>query len=341
MSIIDFLANARGLAKGAKLVALSDLEHTAEENVVSLWSLAALRGRLIEVSGANGTAALTSVIDLVHEAQTQGEPVAWIVPTAVDERGGMFYPPDAADCGIDLAALVIVRTANPAAAGRAAERLMRSGAFGLVVIDFGANNNTVLPAGAMTNPDYPAAVAHALAVRPEPPAHPAPITSLSVSPTASLTLLEGGDPLAPSTSSHSSSHSSRSALPASHSPQLRVVRGEPSSADSSRVVHDEPPLRVFRGQPLPASDAPVVAGPKLPDAVLGRLVGLAQAHDVVVVCVTEKSSDAASLGSLISLRVEAERMPLLGGCEVKVRALKDKHRGPGWARDIGVSTYGD
>ncbi|HEY4180004.1 MAG TPA: hypothetical protein VGM90_24345 [Kofleriaceae bacterium] len=311
MSVIDFLANARGLAKGAKLVALDDLA-PAVEPVTSLWSLAALRGRLVEISGSRGTAALTSVIDLVHEAQTQGEPVAWIVPTPVDERGGMFYPPDAADCGIDLAALVIVRTANPSAAGRAAERLMRSGAFGFVVIDFGANDATVLPAGAMTNPDYPAAVAHALAVRPErlePPVHP----------TASLRLLEGGEPLPPSTSSLSSSRSSLSASPASPSPQLRVVRGEPPRA----------------------LDAPAVPGPKLPDAVLGRLVGLAQAHEVAVVCLTEKSADAASLGSLISLRVEAERMPMLGGCEVTVRALKDKHRGPGWARGIGVSTYGD
>ncbi|CAN5902705.1 hypothetical protein BH11MYX2_BH11MYX2_21190 [soil metagenome] len=307
MGVIDFLANARGLAKTAKLVALSDLEQPADDNVVSLWSLAALRGRLVEISGANGTAALTSVIDLVHDAQTQGEPVAWIVPTAVDERGGMFYPPDAADCGIDLAALVIVRTANPAAAGRAAERLMRSGAFGLVVIDFGANNNTVLPAGAMTNPDYPAAVAKALAVRPE---------SAHVTP---LNVLPGGEPFPPSTVSPSSSRSSPPASSASHSPQLRVVRGEPP----------------------PVYDAPAVAGPTLPDAVLGRLVGLAQAHEVTVVCVTEKSADASSLGSLISLRVEAERMPMLGGCEVTVRALKDKHRGPGWANAIGLGTYGD
>jgi hypothetical protein len=107
-------------------------------------------------------------------------------------------------------------------------------------------------------------------------------------------------------------------------------------------VRGEPPsIRVVRGEPPSSPDAPAVIGPKLPDAVLGKLVGLAQAHEVVVVCITEKSADAASLGSLVSLRVEAERKPLLGGCEVTVRALKDKTRGPGWTSGIGVSTYGD
>jgi recombination protein RecA len=63
----------------------------------------------------------------------------------------------------------------------------------------------------------------------------------------------------------------------------------------------------------------------------GRLVTLAQQHDAAIVFVTEKSAEAASLGSLVSLRGEALRMRRDdGGFTCLVRALKDKRRGPGW-----------
>lgn len=39
----------------------------------------------------------------------------------------------------------------------------------------------------------------------------------------------------------------------------------------------------------------------------GRLVGLAQTHAAAVVCLTEKAADLPSLGSLVSLRIEAQR----------------------------------
>ena len=70
-------------------------------------------------------------------------------------------------------------------------------------------------------------------------------------------------------------------------------------------------------------------------AHLGRLVKLAQAHDAAVVCLTEKASDAVSLGSLVSLRAEALRLRDRDrGYDVTLRALKDKRRGPGWSRTI-------
>jgi recombination protein RecA len=59
--------------------------------------------------------------------------------------------------------------------------------------------------------------------------------------------------------------------------------------------------------------------------VQGRLVTLAQTHDAAIVCLTEKSAETPSLGSLISLRAEAMR---LHG-EITLRVLKDKRRGPG------------
>lgn len=90
-------------------------------------------GRLVELSGACGSARTTLALAAIRAAQLEGEPCAWI-----QFAGGPFYPPDAAECGVDLAALVVVHVPfAPGAAGpfRAAEILLRSGAFGLVVVD--------------------------------------------------------------------------------------------------------------------------------------------------------------------------------------------------------------
>lgn len=104
------------------------------------WGLAALAGRVIELSGQGGAAALTVGMSLVLEAQRAGEPVVWI-----SCRVPAFYPPDAARLGIDLSAMPVVRPPDPAAGGRAAWHLLRSGAFGMAVIDLGDRD---LPAGA-------------------------------------------------------------------------------------------------------------------------------------------------------------------------------------------------
>jgi recombination protein RecA len=136
-----FLANARGTVATAKVMSLDELRarRGGTEAVDSRWSLAALRGRLVELSARGASATLTTAMEIVLEAQTQQEPVAWL--TLVN---GTFYPPDVADCGVDLAALVVVRTLDVVAAARSAERLLRSGAFGLVVLDLGANNGAAL-----------------------------------------------------------------------------------------------------------------------------------------------------------------------------------------------------
>jgi len=192
----SFLAKAT-----AKVVAL-------EQQPQDRWGLAAIRGRLVELSARGATATLTTAIELVVEAQTTGEPVAWIALAS-----GTFYPPDVADCGVDLAALVVVRAPDAITCARAAERVLRSGAFGLVVIDYAASK------------------------------------------------------------------------------------------------------------------------PELSTAHQGRLVTLAQSHDAAVVCLTEKSHDASSIGSLVSLRVEALRKRSSNGeFDVTLNALKDKRRGPGWTR---------
>jgi recombination protein RecA len=207
-----FLANARGAAKTAKLVSLAELRPASGgDPAEARWGFAAVRGRLVELSARGASATLTAAIELVGEAQAQHEPVVWIALPA-----GTFYPPDVADSGIDLAALVVVRVPDALAAARTAERCLRSGAFGLVVIDLGGL---------------------------------------------------GG-----------------------------------------------------------ASEARA----QLPMAIQGRLVTLAQTHDAAVVCLTEKPGDAASLGSLVSLRAEALREHARPDFAISVRVIKDKRRGPGW-----------
>lgn len=182
------------------------------------FCLTELAGRLVELSGDGASAVLTAATKLMLDAQAAREPAAWI---GTDES--CFFPPDVAESGVDLTALVVVRVpvVNAAAVSSkrprasllavAAERLMRSGAFGLVLLDLGKQ--------------------HALT------------------------------------------------------------------------------------QPLQS-----------------RLLGLAQHHQTAVLCLTEKSVQEASIGSLISLRVHVGRTWLGSerfACELQVR--KDKRRGPVWS----------
>ena len=96
------------------------------------WSLATAAGRFIALDHApeTGTAALSLVAGLIREAQEQQGLVAWI---AGPQR--IFFPPDFAAAGIDLAALPIVRAPDGVKAARVAHTLLRSGSFALVVLD--------------------------------------------------------------------------------------------------------------------------------------------------------------------------------------------------------------
>lgn len=96
------------------------------------WSRTELVGRLVELSGQGASAALTLAFGVVAQAQRAGEPTAWINATLA-----CFYPPDAAAGGVDLGALVVVQVTGAESAGRAADKLLRSGAFGAVVLDLG------------------------------------------------------------------------------------------------------------------------------------------------------------------------------------------------------------
>ena len=96
------------------------------------WTSAALGGCLAELSGAGASPSLTLAFSLVHQVQQQGEPAAWIT-----RAESTFFPPDAAQSGVDLAALPVIRLAGLRQCLRAADQLARSGAFGLLVIDLG------------------------------------------------------------------------------------------------------------------------------------------------------------------------------------------------------------
>lgn len=112
-----------------------------DESVVSRepWSLAGLRGRLVELVGGARSANISAACRLIVQAQIAGDFAAWVAT-----HRDVFFPPDVAAAGVDLGCLPVVwalpadRAATRGAArcaDRAAERLLRSGAFGLIVID--------------------------------------------------------------------------------------------------------------------------------------------------------------------------------------------------------------
>lgn len=100
-------------------------------------------GRLIELSGRGAVARSSVAVALLREAQNQGESCAWI-----QLKGGGLYAPDLASAGVDLDALIVLqipRHAGCHALLRSAELLLRSGAFGMLVIDLEADRPSGSP----------------------------------------------------------------------------------------------------------------------------------------------------------------------------------------------------
>lgn len=90
-------------------------------------------GQLVELSRSPGAAATTAAVQIVLDSQRAGDPAAWIQPA-----GGPLFPPDLAAAGVDLEGLLVVHVphrAGRAGAPKAAELLLRSGAFGAIVVD--------------------------------------------------------------------------------------------------------------------------------------------------------------------------------------------------------------
>lgn len=130
----DFVERARArssAAAGARVMSLDELRGPALATAPR-WQLDELVGRLAEVSGQGHRATYSAVVGPILEAQVRDEPVAWLgLP------GRAFFPPDLDDNGVDLEALVMVWVRDAMTAARAADTLLRSGGFGLVLIDLG------------------------------------------------------------------------------------------------------------------------------------------------------------------------------------------------------------
>lgn len=97
-------------------------------------SLDRLTGRITEISEAGYFGALTAVAAVLDQAQARGEACVWVAT-----GDSLFYPPDLAFRGLDVEALAVVRVPGPQAGTLAADWLVRSGAFGVTVIDWTGN----------------------------------------------------------------------------------------------------------------------------------------------------------------------------------------------------------
>jgi len=97
-------------------------------------------GFVIELTGGFDGAGTSLAVAAVASVQQHGGITAWLQP-----RHGLLFPPDCAASGVDLDALAVIHVppASPAASGKrsahdlpkAAELLLRSGAFDLLVLD--------------------------------------------------------------------------------------------------------------------------------------------------------------------------------------------------------------
>lgn len=94
------------------------------------WTPERLAGRFVEVGGGAATAGLTLCARLIAQIQREGKLAAWVGSSA-----SVFYPPDLAAAGVDLAALVVVRAPDARGLWRSCDTLLRSGGFALVVAD--------------------------------------------------------------------------------------------------------------------------------------------------------------------------------------------------------------
>jgi recombination protein RecA len=118
---LEDLIAARYLHRG-------DIPHKRKKE--NNWSRDTLAGRLVEIRSATAPARLTAAFGVVRNAQQHGESAVWITTTH-----SSFFPPDAAEGGVHLDSMPVVRLPLVNDIPRAADALIRSGAFGLVVMD--------------------------------------------------------------------------------------------------------------------------------------------------------------------------------------------------------------
>ena len=104
----------------------SDLESAHDSQDI----IETLAGRLIELESDAAGGALTATSILIRKVQEKQQDAVWISATKT-----LFFPPDFASNGLDLDRLPIVRTTSATSAAHAADHLLRSEAFRLLVLD--------------------------------------------------------------------------------------------------------------------------------------------------------------------------------------------------------------
>lgn len=118
------------LVRATELAADSAPATNLGRNQNALWEPAELAGRLCEICAGPQGVQLTIACSIIYDFQLLSEPTAWVTNCR-----DTFFPPDVERSGIDLAALPVVQVPDLHDAVTAAERLTRSGAFGLVLIE--------------------------------------------------------------------------------------------------------------------------------------------------------------------------------------------------------------
>jgi recombination protein RecA len=109
--------------------------------------------------------------------------------------------------------------------------------------------------------------------------------------------------------------------------RLVVVR-VPRPAEVPRAADQ---LARSNGFGLLVLDLGDLAPTSLPAPLWSRLGGLASKHGLAIVCLTRTPAQAPSLGALVSLRAQAERVPRKDGSfGCTLRVIKDRRRQPGW-----------
>ncbi|MEZ4429932.1 MAG: hypothetical protein R3A51_19820 [Nannocystaceae bacterium] len=96
----------------------------------------AMPGKILELSGAGASACVTTAAAILRETQRAGETAAWL-----QCEDGDLFPPDLAEAGVELEELIVIHVPKTRRRAlelvRAGELLLSSGAFGLLIIDFG------------------------------------------------------------------------------------------------------------------------------------------------------------------------------------------------------------
>jgi recombination protein RecA len=94
------------------------------------WKYESLVGVLAEVSEERPSGAVSFVTEIIVEAQTRNEPVAW-----VSGADSIFFPPDLAARGVDVSAVAVIRAGGENESLTAAEWLAGPAAIGLLIVD--------------------------------------------------------------------------------------------------------------------------------------------------------------------------------------------------------------